>query len=134
MGSDDNISGRPVKQAIRDADDMLPGTPSAEGDIDPRWQAIMRVGEYIESDPADVWPFILRWGKHANEDLRMAIATCLLEHLLEYHFEDYFPLVKAATKESKRFASTFRMSGQFGQAKRDKNTEAFNALRKELGI
>jgi hypothetical protein len=30
---------------------------------------------------------VLKWGSHEDEDVRAAIATCLLEHLLEYHFK-----------------------------------------------
>jgi hypothetical protein len=74
-----------VLEAIRQAESLLPGEPVEEGQ-DPRWQAIIAVGEHIESDPEVVWSFIRRWGSHRQEDLRDAVATCLLEHLLEHHF------------------------------------------------
>src|SRR3954451_1613593 len=104
-----------VLRAIHEADALLPGEPVAAG-IDPRWQAIIVVGEYIESDPEPVWQFVLRWGAHPQEDLRSAIATCLLEHLLEYHFVAYFPQVERGALEDPMFGDTFQRCWQFGQA------------------
>jgi uncharacterized DUF497 family protein len=74
-----------VSESIRDAEAILPGIPAPEGDEDPRWQAIIAIAEYIETDPEEVWPFVARWGTSTQEDLRVAIATCLLEHMLGYH-------------------------------------------------
>src|SRR4051812_16582633 len=91
-----------VVEAIREADALLPGVPADEGQ-DPRWQAIIAVGEFTESDPAAVWAFICRWGTHTQEDLRDAVATCLLEHLLEYHFAAYFPQVERLALADPRF-------------------------------
>ncbi|MDD5191150.1 MAG: hypothetical protein PHE50_08935 [Dehalococcoidales bacterium] len=120
-----------VDQAIKKAEQILPGVPAPEGEIDPRWQAIIKVGEFIETNPKEVWYFIRKWGVHPNEDLRMAIATCLLEHLLQYHFKDYFPKVQEACRDSKRFRFTFRMSSQFGQTKWKKNSKLYHELRKK---
>src|SRR3954466_14611578 len=49
-----------VQDAIDAADAVLPGEPVDEGS-DPRWQAIIKVGEFIESEPEPVWRFICRW-------------------------------------------------------------------------
>src|SRR5687767_7228998 len=105
-----------VRRAIARAESILPGKPAPEGKRDPRWQAIIRVGRFIESDPEPVWQFAHRWGKHAQADLRHAIATCLLEHLLEHHFELLFPRVRKAVLKSPRFADTFSSCWLFGQA------------------
>lgn len=78
-----------VDEAIKAADSLLPGVPVDEGP-DPRWQAIVAVGEHLESDPEAVWEFVRRWGGHPQEDLRDAVSTCLLEHLLEFDFATYF--------------------------------------------
>ena len=77
-----------VHQAIQKADALLPGRPVRDGE-DPRWQAIIEIGDFIKSEPEAVWSFIARWGGHPQDDLRDAIACCLLEHLLEFHFADY---------------------------------------------
>jgi hypothetical protein len=120
-----------VQDAIHEADTVLPGEPVDEGS-DPRWQAIIRVGEFIESDPEPVWQFILRWGVHPQEDLRKAIATCLLEHLLEHHFERYFPEVERAALADPMFGDTFQRCWQFGQAKEAGNAERFVSLTRRL--
>ena len=60
-----------VKRSIARAERILPATPAPEGKCDPRWQAIIRVGEYIETQPEPVWQFA-HCGKHAQADLRMA--------------------------------------------------------------
>ncbi len=121
-----------VGEAIREADALLPGEPSAELQ-DPRWQAIIRVGDYIESEPEAVWEFIRRWGGHPQEDLQDAIATCLLEHLLEHHFAAYFPRLKEAISADPRFGQTFLRCSQFGLAEEPGNSERFVALKEQLG-
>ena len=88
-----------VQEAIRDADGVLPGKAAPEEAEDPRWQAIIAVRDFVESEPDAVWHFIRRWGVHADADLRAAIATCLLEHLLERHFETFFPRSGAGSCE-----------------------------------
>lgn len=118
--------------AALDAEKLLPGTPAPEGEIDPRWQAIIEVGEFIPSEPDAVWRFISKWGRHADDDLRSAIATCLLEHLLDYHFDPYFAKVETLARSNSNFAQTFLMCWKFGQAAEPKNAKRFAALRGEL--
>ena len=122
-----------VQEAIRRAEQILPGTPAPEGEQDPRWQAIIAVGDFIESDPLAVWEFTSKWGRHANTDLRMAISTCLLEHLLEYHFDLIFPKVQEAVRKSKRFAGTFRICWRFGQAADASNAKRLDRLARDCG-
>jgi hypothetical protein len=70
--------------AIADAKNILSLPPVEEGN-DPRWQAIIAVGEFIDSDPEEVWQFILDAADITDHDLQQALATCLLEHLIEKH-------------------------------------------------
>jgi hypothetical protein len=56
-----------IAEAIQNADAVLPGEQAAEGEEDVRWQAIIAVGEFVESDPEPVWSFVERWGKHPND-------------------------------------------------------------------
>src|SRR5690606_12145227 len=95
-----------LTRLIAEANALLPGTPVDDG-LDRRWQAIIAVGEFIEAEPTPIWDFIVRWGGHHDEDLRDAIATCLLEHLLEHHFSDYFPSVENRAMSDAYFADTF---------------------------
>jgi hypothetical protein len=118
-------------EAIREADALLPGMPSDEGQ-DPRWQAIIRVGEFIESEPEAVWGFVCRWGAHRQKDLRDAVATCLLEHLLEHHFAAYFARVEQIAESDPLFGDTFRRCWQLGQALETGNAERFASLVERL--
>src|SRR4051812_15944785 len=110
-----------VEEVIRSAEAILPGEPAPPGEVDPRWQAISRIGDSIETDPEAVWPFVARWGRHPQEDLRDAIATCLLEHLLEYHFGRIFPRVRELATADGLFADTFSRCWKFGQSEHPEN-------------
>lgn len=121
-----------IIQAIKRAERLLPGAPAPKGKTDPRWQAIIAIGDYIEHYPNEVWQFVERWGSHPNQDLRMAIATVLLEHLLEYHFDLIFPLVERASIRSKRFAETFGYCSEFGHTLVPENQKRVAALRKAI--
>ncbi len=121
-----------ITQAIKKAEQVLPGKPAPEGRKDPRWQAVIEIGDYIENCPDEVWQFAEKWGRHPSKDLRMAIATCLLEHLLEYHFERIFPLVERASLRSRRFAETFRYCSRFVQTVAPRNKGKLAALEKMI--
>ena len=49
-----------------------------------RWQAAIALGELAQSAPDRIWPLVLKHGSRRHADVRMAIATCVLEHILEY--------------------------------------------------
>jgi hypothetical protein len=118
-------------EAIRDAETLLPGEAAPDGEIDPRWQAVIEVAGYIPDDPESVWPFIARWGQHENEDLRTAIATCALEDILEHHFDSFFPRVEELAHSSERFADTFSRCWKFGQADEPSRAARFDRLQAE---
>jgi len=115
-------------QAISEVERLLPGISSSPGVEDPRWQSIISIAEYIGTDLEAVWKFVRKWGSHADEDLRAAIATCLLEHLLEEHFDLIFPRVEAAVGTDAFFADTFSRCWQFGQATIPENARRFADL------
>ncbi|WP_309709775.1 hypothetical protein [Armatimonas sp.] len=117
--------------SIAQVERLLPGQATAEGP-DPRWQAIITLEPLIHSVPEVLWPFIARWGSHPDEDLRTAIATCLLEHLLEYHFTEYFPRVEALTRSNPLFAKTFQVCSKFGQTTQPQNKKRFLKLQNLL--
>ena len=104
-----------VHEAIASAEALLPGIAAPEGQVDPRWQAIISVGEFVETEPEAVWSFIARWGASRDSDLRMAVATCLLEHLLESHFDDFIDRVEDASAHSQDFGETVASCWTFGQ-------------------
>jgi len=88
----------------------------------------LEIDDYIESDPEPVWEFARKWGANADADLRMAIATCILEHLLEYHFQLNFPRVEVAVGESPAFADCFASCWPHGQAQLPVNHRVRSAL------
>ena len=118
-----------VGDAIRKANAHLPGTPAPEGEEDPRWQTILEVADYCESNPEEVWQFVNQWGNHSQKDLRDAIACVLLEHLLESHFDLIFPRVESAAETDPLFADMFRRCWKFGQSERPGNAIRFDALK-----
>jgi hypothetical protein len=118
-----------VTKAIAHANSLMPGLPADEGCDDPRWRAIIEVGNFIETDPEPVWQFVRQWGNCSREDVRDAIACCLLEHLLEHHFELIFPRVEKAVKEAPLFADTFGRCWLFGQADVAGNFQQFERLK-----
>ena len=95
-----------VELAIRAAENVLPGQAVSDGQPDPRWQAIIALGRFIETEPAPIWSFIRRWGSYPDDDLSAAIATCLLEHLLEAHFATYLDEMEWHARDNPRFART----------------------------
>jgi hypothetical protein len=121
-----------VQEAIEIAETLLPGIAAPEGQEDPRWQAIIAVAGFIEDEPELVWLFVERWGKYPDEDLRAAIATCLLEHLLEAHFDLLFPRVEHLSRSNPCFALAVGMCWPFGELERSENVARMNKLMGEL--
>lgn len=85
---------------------------------DVRWQALIAVGEWIETDPDVVWEVVVEHGQSEDEDMRAGVATVLLEHLLEDHFDAYFPRVRRRIEgRAHRLADTLSRCSAFGEAK-----------------
>ena len=120
-----------VHETVSHAESLLPGSPAPEGQPDARWQAIFDVSEFIDTNPDEVLAFALRWGSHANEDVRAAISCCILEHLLERHFLKIFPKVEETVRSDALFAETFRLCFKLGQAGLPENAARFERLRSE---
>jgi hypothetical protein len=122
-----------VHEAVAAAERELRGTGATEGEVDPRWQAMIHVGEFIDEEPDAVWRFIGAWGAHPDADLRAAVATCLLEHLLEKHFVRFFPQVEGMVRGNPLFADTFRRCWKLGQSELPENSRLWDALMLDLG-
>ncbi len=97
-----------------------------------RWQGAIALGEFAESDPEAIWPLVEKWGSSADEDIRTAIATCVLEHILEHHFEPFFTraarLIRGGSAE---FADTFWRCWRSGKANEPANASRFDLLENE---
>src|SRR5687768_11056622 len=96
-------------ETIAAAELILPGHAAGDRELDPRWRAIIAVSEFVPTDPEQVWVFAARWGCSEDADLRAAIATCVVEHLLEHHFDLVFPRVEVLAREDSRFANTLKL-------------------------
>jgi hypothetical protein len=121
-----------VQETLAAAEELLPGRSAPEGAEDPRWQAIIQVAMFAEHEPEAIWPFVLKWGSHEDDDVRAAIATCLLEHLLEYHFDLLFPRIETAARLNLWFAKTTAQCWKFGQAKEPTHAARFDRLCSEI--
>jgi len=121
-----------VADTIERANRILPGVAAPDGEIDPRWQAIIAVAEYLESDPEPVWEFVAQWGVYPDSDLQSSIATCILEHLFEHHFDLVFPRAAELARANANFANTVRLCWSFGQAEAPRRQQTLKALLAEL--
>jgi hypothetical protein len=117
-----------VHSAIVAAERILPGVCAPEGEIDDRWQALMKIEDFVQSDPEPIWNFAVKWGCHQDQDLRTAVAVLLLEHLLEYHFDLIFPRVEAEAMSNSLFADTFKGCWKFGEAEDPRRSALFDRL------
>ena len=71
------------------------------------------IGEFIASAPDKVWDVIVRYGDSDDPDMRTAIGTVLLEHLLQRHGSRFRPLVEQLAHRSPRFAEMCRVRSDF---------------------
>jgi len=98
-----------------------------------RWQGAVELGEFLKDYPELVWSMVVKYGSKPNEDLRMAVATCLLEHLLEHHFKKYLPKVeKIILSGNRNFRDTFKHCWKYGQAQTPLNSLRWGRLLKNL--
>ena len=118
-------------EAIERAEGILPGEPVSTG-RDPRWQALVRVGRHIHDEPEVVWTMVDRWGGDTQEDLREAIALCLLEPLLETHFDDIFPLLGERAITDPFFADLCVRCKGYGQAADGRHARDLQTLQRQL--
>jgi hypothetical protein len=103
----------------RRPEDYLPLARPLVGDADNdcRWQALIVVGESIGSDPEAVWGVVCEHGASGDEDMRVGVASVLLEHLLEHHFDEYLPrLAERIGAGCPMLADTLGRCWAFGQA------------------
>jgi hypothetical protein len=97
-----------------------------------RWQAAIALGEFAASAPESIWPLVLKHGSRRHADARMTIATCVLEHILEHHFDTFFPRVAEAARSSCWFADTAGSCWLMGQSELPRNAKRWRRLMREL--
>ena len=117
-----------VHQTIDTAEALLPGRSAPDGELDRRWEALLAIAEFVADDPDPICAFVLRWGSYPDADLQSAVASCLLERLLEFHFERVFPDIEAQARRDRVFAGTFSRCWKYGQADEAPHAARFDAL------
>jgi hypothetical protein len=118
------MTARPTNVSISEIDTGLRSL-----DERTRWSAAIAAGELVESRPQDVWDLILQHGTSENEDVRTAVATCMLEHLLEHKFNQYFPLVESEIRAGNALlGKTLLLSWKMGAAKQPANAAQWDSL------
>jgi hypothetical protein len=117
-----------VHAEIARAEELL-----ARGDEKARWDGAEILGEFAETAPELAWPVVVCFGSSDDPDVRAAIATCVLEHIFEYHFERYFPEAeRIVSAGDTRFADTVASCWAFGQTEFPANRARFDALRARI--
>ncbi len=98
-----------------------------------RWDAAIAAGELIAVRPLVVWSIVKKYGSIDDPDLRTAVATCILEHLLEHHFDDFFPLLKTEIESGNHLlGETFSECWKFGQSELPQNSIQWDELQKKI--
>lgn len=94
-----------------------------------RWEAAEAAYELVASQPQIAWDIVVSHGDNPLEDVRDAVATCILEHLLEHYFHEYFPLLEREIVSGRTLlGDTFRRCWKFGQAELPENSTRWNKL------
>jgi hypothetical protein len=117
-------SKRPEPGDILDIDAALRSTVEKE-----RWAAAEAAGQLVSDRPRAVWNLVVAHGASEIEDVRSAVATCMLEHLLEEHFEEYFPLLEREIRAGNiMLGDTLRRCWKLGQAELGANADRWDKL------
>ena len=127
---DSSFEAADAPAAVERAETML-----ASADNDARWQGAILLGELCETAPETIWPAVVHWGSSTDDDMRTAIATCVLEHILEYHFDPFFNRSREIiTAGNSAFANTLRQCWRFGQAKLPANMKRLDDLLRQIEL
>lgn len=87
-------------------------------DNDVRWQALIAIADWIETDPERVWEVVLEYGDSQDEDMRTGVATVLMEHVLEHYFDSYFQQLRDRIEAGDALlADTLSRCWAFGEAR-----------------
>ena len=103
------------------------------GDEAVRWEAADQAGILITTRPEVAWALVVEFGRSKNADVRAAIATCVLEHLLEHEFDEYFTRLEAElATEDPELEDTFTLCWKFGVAEYGDRMRRWQKLRRMI--
>ncbi len=96
-----------------------------------RWKVAFELTDLAKSDPELLWPLIVKYGSSEDEDVRDEIATCALEHLLEYHFSKFIDRIEVLIRTPNRnFRDTLGMCWVLGDAENLENARRLERVLK----
>lgn len=102
----------------------------SSSDEDKKWQAAVEAGDLVFNQPCQAWMIARAFGSSDDQDTRTAIATCVLEHLLEHHFKTYFPFLESEIRAGNaRLGDTFRSCWKCGESEYPENAAMWDQLR-----
>lgn len=94
-----------------------------------RWAAAHAATDFIDKSPMETWHLVVTHGSSADEDTRMAVATCILEHLLEKHFDTFFPLLEQEIDSGNaNLGDTLNLCWKLGDAMNTSNAKRWDML------
>lgn len=96
-----------------------------------RWKAAIALSHVAASDPEIAWPLVIRHGSRRHADVRMAIGVCVLEDILETHFDAFFPRVAATARSNRWFRDSFSSCRPCGLARSPRNIKLWRRLLRE---
>lgn len=118
IGSDDRNTGL----AVRVIDLLIPCCNS-------RCSALLVLEEIAERNPEAAWPLVVKWGSDSRSNVRMLVASCVLESILRDRFREYFDRVRTIIESGNwRFGETLSHCYRLGQAKYPRNSMAWDEL------
>ena len=80
-----------------------------------------------EWDCSDLWPLVVKWGSVRNTDIRTAVGVCVLEHILESDFTEYFGKARQLIEAgNNRFAYTLFHIGKRGESNEPQNSREYD--------
>lgn len=126
-----------MSQTVNKLPDLLHIDAALKSEIDQQiWEAAEILGEYAENNPWIIWPLTIKYASSLNSEVRQAIATCVLEHILEYHFDQFFDEIERAIKGGDLLLrDTLSGCWKFGKSKLPHNRDRWDILlsKKRLG-
>jgi hypothetical protein len=93
------------------------------------WRAATDLSDYVKDSPELIWPMVVKYGSRGNSDLQSAIGCCVLEHILGYHFKEYFPKIeKFVLVGNRNFRETLKCCWKSGQSREKRNSIRWDKL------
>jgi len=93
------------------------------------WQEAINLAESIDTDADEVFAIISQaLSKTRHGDTIAALATCVIEHILERDFAYFDQIEREINKGNGRMLYALASCRKFGESKRDENSRRWDAL------